>query len=453
MGWHEQWQTDANLSGIYASCEGIILLSLIKDKYRKREVKQLINNVYTNHLCKAFDVDYIIESGITELAQKMQRERAINLSNKLSKFLLASAYVDQDDRNSKVLHASIHRLSSMFVSKDKQFKLVPNKEKTSLASTVLAFVALKNFLPSDHEIIVLVKERLMEILGSKSNANDFISVILAAWAVSESIEMFTDEQQHTAADALIRAVNCQSKGDIISTEKFLIVDIIHHDSFSFNKCMLYMHTIISFIKAKLLDFDYIKLVLEDTQRIVEVVQSIGMYSRTGEISDVLFWENYQALLLINNFYELIKDREEAFMVINPKYFPQKDYPVDSNLVVALMPFRTEWSKTIFKVFEKALSGRKVWRSDLEHKDDIIMQSIWENINRAKFVIADCTGRNPNVFYELGIAHTIGKPVFVCAQNRDDIPFDINSIHNYVYGSEPADILKLISDIEEFMQEL
>lgn len=64
----------------------------------------------------------------------------------------------------------------------------------------------------------------------------------------------------------------------------------------------------------------------------------------------------------------------------------------------------------------------------------IMTDVWEGIYGAKLVIADCTGRNPNVFYEIGIAHTLGKPVILIAQSADDVPSDLRSIRyiNYQY---------------------
>jgi hypothetical protein len=41
-----------------------------------------------------------------------------------------------------------------------------------------------------------------------------------------------------------------------------------------------------------------------------------------------------------------------------------------------------------------------------------MWDVWNSIYSSSIIIADCTGRNPNVFYELGIAHTLGKPVIL-----------------------------------------
>jgi hypothetical protein len=46
----------------------------------------------------------------------------------------------------------------------------------------------------------------------------------------------------------------------------------------------------------------------------------------------------------------------------------------------------------------------------------VMADVWRGIWGARAILADCTGRNPNVFYEIGVAHTIGRPVVLITQN-------------------------------------
>jgi chaperonin GroEL len=53
----------------------------------------------------------------------------------------------------------------------------------------------------------------------------------------------------------------------------------------------------------------------------------------------------------------------------------------------------------------------------------IIQDIWKQIWAATVVIADVTGKNPNVNYELGICHTLGVPTVIITQSMDDVPFD------------------------------
>ena len=54
-----------------------------------------------------------------------------------------------------------------------------------------------------------------------------------------------------------------------------------------------------------------------------------------------------------------------------------------------------------------------------------MADVWGAIKGAKVIVADCTDRDPNVFYEIGIAHVIGKPVILLSQTPEDVPFDVS----------------------------
>lgn len=87
----------------------------------------------------------------------------------------------------------------------------------------------------------------------------------------------------------------------------------------------------------------------------------------------------------------------------------------------------------------------------------IMADIWSAIHHSRIVIADCTGKNANVFYEFGVAHTVGKPVIMITQNEADIPFDVRD-KRYIQYEYPAKmklfeqqlqdaIRKVLSDLE------
>jgi hypothetical protein len=58
------------------------------------------------------------------------------------------------------------------------------------------------------------------------------------------------------------------------------------------------------------------------------------------------------------------------------------------------------------------------------------------IKDAKLVIADCTDRNPNVFYEIGLAHVLGKQVVLVTQKTEDIPFDLRHLRYITYEYTP-----------------
>jgi hypothetical protein len=128
----------------------------------------------------------------------------------------------------------------------------------------------------------------------------------------------------------------------------------------------------------------------------------------------------------------------ASSVVCSPLFGRPSQPPSPSEVFVLMPF-TDELKPVYEDHIKAVTERlscTITRADNFFAANSIMSDIWNAINQARVLIADCTGRNPNVFYELGIAHTLGKPVILIAQSIDDIPFDIRHIRTILYNFTP-----------------
>jgi hypothetical protein len=70
----------------------------------------------------------------------------------------------------------------------------------------------------------------------------------------------------------------------------------------------------------------------------------------------------------------------------------------------------------------------------------MLDRMFNQISRADVVVADMTGRNPNVFYEVGYAHALGKVTLLLTQNVDDIPFDLKHRQHTVYSGS-IDVLR------------
>src|SRR5579863_495766 len=62
----------------------------------------------------------------------------------------------------------------------------------------------------------------------------------------------------------------------------------------------------------------------------------------------------------------------------------------------------------------------------------VMDQVFTGISAAKVLVAELTMRNPNVFYELGLAHALKKPVVLVSSNEDDVPFDLKHIRVIYY---------------------
>jgi hypothetical protein len=76
----------------------------------------------------------------------------------------------------------------------------------------------------------------------------------------------------------------------------------------------------------------------------------------------------------------------------------------------------------------------------------ITWDVWERINRARFLIADLTKQNANVFYELGLAHAISKDVVLLTQSMEYVPFDLKALRCIVYDFTPRGAQKLQKDL-------
>jgi len=103
----------------------------------------------------------------------------------------------------------------------------------------------------------------------------------------------------------------------------------------------------------------------------------------------------------------------------------------------VMPFSYAWSNDVHQTLTRAcksLSVQAVRGDDVFTPTDILVD-IWRSLNAADFVIADITGRNPNVLYELGIAHTLAKPVLIISRNAADIPIDLSTRRVILYGQK------------------
>ena len=98
--------------------------------------------------------------------------------------------------------------------------------------------------------------------------------------------------------------------------------------------------------------------------------------------------------------------------------------------------------------EKA--GLRAVRADAEiFATGKIMDQVWNGINAARVLVAELTSRNPNVYYELGLAHAMEKPVVLVAAKEDDVPFDLQHIRVIYYDtSDPFWGPKLIDKVAE-----
>ena len=125
--------------------------------------------------------------------------------------------------------------------------------------------------------------------------------------------------------------------------------------------------------------------------------------------------------------------------------------MSKHIVFVIMPFGEDFLalydnlKNRFRDdFEFTNSG------DLDNQQNIL-HDIVEGIAQADVVIADLTGLNANVFYELGLAHTMNKKVVIITQDLSELPFDIKSYRANEYSLQFNKIDKLIDELEKLLK--
>lgn len=102
-----------------------------------------------------------------------------------------------------------------------------------------------------------------------------------------------------------------------------------------------------------------------------------------------------------------------------------------------MPFGPEFDD-IYKLGIKEIATSLdviAERVDEQSFSETILDRIYRQIESADFIIADMTGRNPNVFYEVGYAHAKKKPVILITKEANDIPFDLKHHRHLIYGDK------------------
>lgn len=117
-------------------------------------------------------------------------------------------------------------------------------------------------------------------------------------------------------------------------------------------------------------------------------------------------------------------------------------------IFVLMPFNSDFDDIYELGIKEAAKevGAYAERVDKQIFNEGILERIFNQISKADVIVADMTGRNPNVFYEVGYAHALGKIVLLLTQKVDDIPFDLKHKQHIVYGNGGSKIQSLRSEL-------
>jgi hypothetical protein len=161
----------------------------------------------------------------------------------------------------------------------------------------------------------------------------------------------------------------------------------------------------------------------------------------------LFLEIQAALSLSVTFLASINPYRS--IIVDPLF--GKPHLLDEALdVFVLMPLKADMRAVYEDHIKPICSSMKltVRRADDFFTAEAIVEDIWSAVASARLIVADCTDRNPNVFYEIGLAHTIGKPTILLTQREEDIPFDLRHRRYITYQLTPRGMKEFEAKFKE-----
>lgn len=174
-----------------------------------------------------------------------------------------------------------------------------------------------------------------------------------------------------------------------------------------------------------------------------------------EIADFEFHRTHWAIKDVDLF-RLLLTRQFKNQPVPKVLRIDERWTIDRTLVSVMMPFDAKFDR-VFQVLKRTAKkvGLECLRADDIWDDPAVIQDVFSLIYRSRVIICDCTGRNANVFYEAGIAHTLGREVILITQNKQDVPFDLQHLRyvQYLDNAEGRSALskKLVNKIKDVIE--
>ncbi|MBF0181943.1 MAG: hypothetical protein HQM03_18145 [Magnetococcales bacterium] len=161
------------------------------------------------------------------------------------------------------------------------------------------------------------------------------------------------------------------------------------------------------------------------------------------------------VLILTSYFDGKISRNDRTAQIKPTVFRLPESGQERDLVSVMIPFTNEFDP----VFQQMQSTCRLLDMRCERADDTtwreseIIQDIFSLIFRSIIVICDFSRKNPNVFYEAGIAHTLGRVVIPIVQQEEDIPFNLKQHRHIKYENSPEGLHRLSRQLQERLSTL
>lgn len=191
-------------------------------------------------------------------------------------------------------------------------------------------------------------------------------------------------------------------------------------------------------------------IVNDFSRIVDTLKQSSNIDKGIIVSSSGFTQDARlvaekmgiGLLTINDLRQVIADRGIKMPIVptgKPEKPPMPSLPKRTERtlrIFVMMPFTAELADVYHLGIREVVAniGGSCERADgIQHVGGII-EKIYNSIKGADIIIAELTVPNPNVYYEVGFAHALGKPVILLTRNIQNTPFDLRGYNHVIYSS-------------------
>lgn len=176
-------------------------------------------------------------------------------------------------------------------------------------------------------------------------------------------------------------------------------------------------------------------------------------ARDFEMADFEFSRTHWAVKEADLYRALLKNSHPRRQM--PKVFQLAEFEnIEKTLMSAMMPFDSRFDRVYEALRQMAEAvGLRCRRADDIWENPAVIQDVVSLIDRSRVIVCDCTGRNPNVFYEIGIAHALGREVILITQSESDIPFDLRHLRYVRYLNNGEGLAALKEQLQPRLSEL
>lgn len=225
------------------------------------------------------------------------------------------------------------------------------------------------------------------------------------------------------------------------------------------------------VRSRLGKFERMAYVLEfkgpdepATDRLAENLHLITLRSEPGQSEDSLlagFFREIQMSIDVREAERFRASRPDVFEKVPLATLDATSRSNDaselltssSNLCFVMMPFRHQTDELYQSIIKPVIEqhGLVSLRADEISAPGSITEQIRVAIQQSRLCIADISGRNSNVVYEVGIAHTLGKPTILLTQDVRDVPFNLRAIRLIRYRNNALETAR--GDLERSLKHI